>query len=59
MSNRLDATGAGEDVRKERTPKEHIPVIVLLGHGVKNYMTVISVDVELSVNHNCAVIDCI
>ena len=41
MSNKPDATGAGEGLRKGRAPKGHTPVSVLLGHEVKSLMTVI------------------
>lgn len=37
----MDVAGTGEEKQKERTPKGYIPVDILLGHEVKNFMTVI------------------
>lgn len=38
-----DVTGTGEGEQKERTPKGYTPVGILLGHKVKNLMTVIGI----------------
>lgn len=43
ISSLLDVAGTGEKRRKESPPKEYISVGVFLGHGVNNFMTVITI----------------
>lgn len=39
----MDVSGTGDIRRKGVTPKEYISCVCILGHMVKNYMTVIFV----------------
>lgn len=48
MSTNVDAAGAEETFRKEKTPKERITCLFFLGHAVKSCMTVIESDGALS-----------
>ena len=52
MSSFLDVAGTGEEKRKEKTPKELVSCGHILGHTVKNCMTVISNDGALSDERN-------
>ncbi len=48
MSSFLDVAGTEEGKRKEKTPKEYVSCGQILGHTVKNCMTVIRNDGALS-----------
>lgn len=54
MSSRLDAAGAEEDMQKGKAPKEYISAYVLLGHKMKNLMTLIMGWGAICLYYNCS-----